>query len=88
MRGNAYTNIVEGFFSLPKRGINGVYYHVSKEHFHGYLAEFDFRYSNRKFDDHERASPAVAGFEGKRLTYKDSLSKNAWKEKSDEKDNE
>ncbi len=72
VRGNVYTNTVEGFFSIFKRGINGVYHHVSKEHLHRYLAEFDFRYNNRKIDDHERTLKALAGFEGKRLKYADS----------------
>jgi transposase-like protein len=73
VRGDVYTNTVEGFFSLLKRGINGVYHHVSKEHLHRYLAEFDFRYNHRKVEDHDRAISAIAGFTGKRLTYKDSL---------------
>jgi len=72
-RGNVTTNAVEGFFGLLKRGINGVYHHVSKEHLHRYLAEFDFRYNRRKISDHERTISAIAGFEGKRLMYKDSL---------------
>jgi len=74
VRGDVYTNTVEGFFSLLKRGINGVYHHVSKEHLHRYLAEFDFRYNARKVTDAERTASAVQGFEGKRLMYKDSLS--------------
>jgi transposase-like protein len=73
VRGNVTTNTVEGFFGLLKRGINGVYHHVSKEHLHRYLAEFDFRYNLRKIDDHERTIKAITGFEGKRLTYRDSL---------------
>ena len=72
--GEVSTNAVEGFFSLLKRGINGVYHHVSREHLHRYLAEFDFRYNRRKISDHERTISAIAGFEGKRLMYKDSLS--------------
>ena len=71
VRDNAYTNTVEGFFSILKRGINGVYHHVSKEHLHRYLAEFDFRYNNRKIDDTERTLKALSGFEGKRLKYTD-----------------
>ena len=43
----AHTNTVEGFFSILKRGIYGCYFHVSEAHLHRYLAEFDFRYSNR-----------------------------------------
>jgi hypothetical protein len=64
------TNTVEGYFSLLKRGINGVYHHVGRKHLHRYLSEFDFRYNNRKVTDGERAQLALRGFEGKRLTYK------------------
>ena len=70
VRGNITTNTVEGFFGILKRGINGIYHHVSKEHLHRYLAEFDFRYNHRKIDDNDRTIKAIAGFEGKRLTYK------------------
>jgi len=70
VRGDVTTNAVEGYFGLLKRGINGVYHHISKEHLHRYLAEFDFRYNHRKIEDHERTISAIAGFEGKRLTYK------------------
>ena len=73
VRGNVTTNTVEGFFSILKRGINGIYHHVSQEHLHRYLAEFDFRYNHRKIEDEERTIKAIAGFEGKRLTYRDSL---------------
>ena len=65
------TNTIEGYFSLLKRGINGVYHHVGRKHLHRYLSEFDFRYNNRKVTDGERALQALKGFEGKRLTYKD-----------------
>jgi transposase-like protein len=64
------TNTIEGYFSLLKRGINGVYHHVGRKHLHRYLSEFDFRYNNRKVTDGERALEALKGFEGKRLTYK------------------
>jgi transposase-like protein len=63
------TNTIEGYFSLLKRGINGVYHHVGRQHLHRYLSEFDFRYNNRKVTDGERALQALKGFEGKRLTY-------------------
>jgi transposase-like protein len=66
------TNTVEGFFSLLKRGINGVYHHVGRKHLHRYLSEFDFRYNARKVTDGERAQEALKGFEGKRLMYRDS----------------
>ena len=64
------TNTVEGYFSILKRGINGVYHHVGRKHLHRYLGEFDFRYNERKVTDGERAQTALKGFEGKRLTYK------------------
>ena len=67
------TNTVEGFFSVLKRGIYGIYQHVSEAHLHRYLTEFDFRYNNREklgVDDVGRASPAtLAGAKGRRLTY-------------------
>jgi transposase-like protein len=68
----AHTNTVEGFFSILKRGIYGCYFHVSEEHLHRYLAEFDFRYSNRSalgVEDGERTDRAIKGAKGKRLTY-------------------
>lgn len=73
VRGVAHTNTAEGFFSLLKRGINGSYHHVSKEHLPFYLNEFDFRYNNRKITDKERTIEAIKGFEGKRLFYRDSF---------------
>jgi transposase-like protein len=68
-----HTNTVEGYFSLFKRGMKGIYQHCSEKHLHRYLAEFDFRYSNRirlGIDDQERARRALHGVAGKRLTYK------------------
>ena len=68
-----HTNTVEGYFSIFKRGMKGVYQHCSKKHLHRYLAEFDFRYSNRSAtgcEDQERAMRAVLGVVGKRLTYR------------------
>jgi transposase-like protein len=69
---NVHTNTVEGFFSIFKRGMRGVYQHCAKEHLHRYLAEFDFRYSNRVklgVDDAQRADNLLKGVTGKRLTY-------------------
>lgn len=68
-----HTNTVEGYFSLFKRGMKGVYQHCSEKHLHRYLAEFDFRYSNRiarGIDDEQRAAKMVKGVVGKRLTYR------------------
>jgi transposase-like protein len=67
------TNIVEGYYSIFKRGMKGVYQHCSEKHLHRYLREFDFRYSNRSalgVEDTERAELALKGVEGKRLTYR------------------
>jgi hypothetical protein len=68
-----HTNTVEGFFSILKRGIYGVYHHVSEAHLKRYLSEFDFRYNNREklgVDDLARADIALLGVKGKRLTYR------------------
>jgi transposase-like protein len=73
VRGDAHTNTAEGFFSIFKRGMTGVYQHCSEKHLHRYLAEFDFRYSNRVrlgIDDSERTARAIKGIVGKRLTYR------------------
>jgi hypothetical protein len=66
------TNTIEGYFSILKRGINGVYHHVGKQHLHRYLSEFDFRYNSRNVDDGERSLLAIRKVTGKRLTYRDS----------------
>jgi len=47
VRGEVYTNTAEGFFSLLKRGVNGTFHHISKQHLPFYLNEFDFRWNNR-----------------------------------------
>src|SRR5206468_6779467 len=67
------TNTVEGYFSIFKRGMIGVYQHCSEKHLPRYLSEFDFRYSNRTalgVDDAERAELAMKGAIGRRLTYR------------------
>ena len=72
MRGNVHTNTIEGYLSIFKRGIKGVYQHCSKKHLHRYAAEFEFRYNNRIAngpDDRVRADVALMGISGKRLTY-------------------
>lgn len=72
-RGETTTNTVEGFFGIFKRGMKGVYQHCGEQHLQAYLAEFDFRYSNRialGVDDTERTYRAIRGAVGKRLTYR------------------
>ena len=75
VRGDVHTNTVEGYFSIFKRGMKGVYQHCSEKHLHRYLAEFDFRYNNRSamgVEDAERTERAMKGIAGKRLTYEGS----------------
>jgi ISXO2-like transposase domain len=73
VRDEAYTNTIEGCFSILKRGIYGVYQHVGEAHLKRYLAEFSFRHSYRSktgFDDEARMRKLLAGIIGKRLTYR------------------
>ena len=73
VRGSVTTNTVEGYFSIFKRGMKGVYQHCSEKHLHRYLSEFDFRYNTRTalgFNDLMRAELAAEGIKGKRLTYR------------------
>ena len=73
VRGDAHTNTLEGFFSVFKRGLIGVYQHMDKKHLDRYLAEFDFRFNTREklgINDAERAARAVMGAKGKRLPYR------------------
>jgi len=71
-RGDVHTNTLEGFFSIFKRGLVGVYQHMDKKHLDRYLAEFDFRQNTRAklgINDVQRVQIAIAGARGKRLTY-------------------
>src|SRR6266849_6600536 len=70
------TNAIEGYFATLKRGINGVYHHVGKQHLHRYLSEFDFRHNSRKEKDGDRTLLAIKGVGGKRLMLRDSKSVN------------
>lgn len=72
-RGDVHTNTIEGYFSIFKRGMKGVYQHCAKRHLHRYAAEFAFRYSNREangLDDTARLGVALLAVQGKRLTYR------------------
>jgi hypothetical protein len=63
-RGDVHTNTLEGFFSIFKRGLVGVYQHMDKKHLDRYLAEFDFRMNTRAklgINDVQRTGMAVAG---------------------------
>ena len=71
-RGDVTTNSVEGYFSIFKRGMRGVYQHCKEKHLHRYLAEYDFRFNHRVklgYNDGDRAALAIQNAAGKRLTY-------------------
>ena len=70
VRGYVSTNTVESYFSLLKRGVMGIFHHLSKGHLHRYCDEFSFRWNYRKVNDGERAIAVIRGSMGKRLTYK------------------
>ena len=75
VRGDVTTNSVEGYFSIFKRGMKGIYQHCSEKHLHRYLAEFDFRYNHRVrlgLNDAARTEKALRDIVRKRLKYKDS----------------
>ncbi|MDR3604753.1 MAG: IS1595 family transposase [Syntrophaceae bacterium] len=69
-RGFVPTNTAESYFALLKRGVMGIFHHVSKHHLHRYCDEFSFRWNYRKVSDGERTVAAISGSKGKRLTYK------------------
>ncbi len=72
VRGDVHSNTIEGYFSIFKRGMRGIYQHCTKKHLHRYVAEFNFRYSNRAalgYSDCDRADVLLKGVVGKRLTY-------------------
>ena len=73
VRGDAHTNTLENYYSIFKRGMNGIYQHCGERHLHRYVSEFDFRYNNRVrmgVNDEQRAAKMVRGVSGKRLTYR------------------
>ncbi len=64
-----YTNTVESYFALIKRGVYGNFHNISEAHLHRYLSEFDFRYNTRAMSDAERGDELLKGAKGKRLMY-------------------
>jgi hypothetical protein len=70
-----HTKSAEGYFSIFKRGMRGIYQHYGEKHLHRYLAEYDFRYNHRVrpgFNDTDHAAIAVKQASSKRLTYRQS----------------
>lgn len=74
-RGIVSTNEAESFFSLLKRGVHGIFHHVSKEHLFRYCDEFSFRWSHRKVNDTKRTRQAIKGADGKRLMFQEAINK-------------
>ena len=75
VRGDVHTNTIEGYFSIFKRGMKGVYQHCAKKHLHRYASEFEFRYNHRSalgVEDSLRAEHVLSSVKGKRLTYRGS----------------
>src|SRR5665213_1819950 len=67
----AHTNGIENFWSHLKRGIDGIYHWVSKDHLQSYVDEFTLRFNTRKFQTQNRFDFILSGLAGKRLTYED-----------------
>ena len=78
LRGHAHTNSLEGFYSIFKRGMKGIYQHCGQHHLRRYVAELDFRYNNRirmGVDDIERRKRALLGALGKGLMFRSQVSR-------------
>jgi len=75
VRGRVHTNGMENFWSLFKRGLNGIYHSVEVEHLDRYMDEFTYRFNSRKLSDGERFTASVPRIAGKRLTYSALISK-------------
>lgn len=75
VRGDVTTNTIEAFWSIFKRGINGIYHNVSRKHLQRYVDEFQFRHNTRKMEDGERTIAAIRGAEGKKLYYREPIAK-------------
>ncbi len=72
--GQAYTNGIESFWAMLKRGYHGTYHHMSPEHLNRYVNEFSGRHNQRKADTIDQMKGIVRGMVGKRLTYKKLIS--------------
>lgn len=70
VREHVYTNTIEGFWSLLKRGIIGIYHFTSKQHLQKYVDEFVFRYNTRHHSERGRFDLLLQNTEH-RLTYKE-----------------
>jgi hypothetical protein len=71
VRGEAYINSVESFFSRLKRQLYGTHHAVSRKHLHRYLADVVFKHNTRWLEDGARTVAAIQGADGKRLRYRE-----------------
>jgi len=71
VRGRAHSNTAESFFALVKRGHYGTWHKVSKKYLPRYMAEFDYRWSNRRISDGSRTAKSLRDVDGKRLKLTD-----------------
>lgn len=72
--GMAHTNGIESFWANLRRGINGVYHHVSVKHLPRYISEFEGRHNIRPLDTEDQMAAVIRGADGKRLTYTELIS--------------
>ena len=71
VNGMAYTNGIESFWALLKRGYHGTYHHMSEKHLNRYVTEFSGRHNERRCDTLDQMKSMVKGMVGKRLTYQE-----------------
>lgn len=67
----AHTNGIESHWALFKRGLDGIYHHVSVKHLDSYNAEFSGRHNNRPLDTGDQMATMAQGADGKRMRYQD-----------------
>ncbi|MDE0265805.1 MAG: IS1595 family transposase [Thaumarchaeota archaeon] len=70
VRGMAHTNGMESFWSMMKRGYDGVFHHMSEDHLHRYVNEFAGRHNVRDMDTIDMMGTMAGNMAGSRLTYK------------------
>ena len=71
VRGAVHTNGIESHWALFKRGIMGVYHHISPKHLHRYAVEFASRHNDRPLDTIDQIRNIMVGMSGRRLSYRD-----------------
>jgi transposase-like protein len=70
VRGQIYTNTIEGVFGHLKRSMHGIYHTVSPKHLQKYLDEFTARYNNRKMAPFEKFNLFISKTECQNILYK------------------